>query len=58
MSSGWKNPFMKDFQTFEKDNIDKDMEDINKHLDIFIPPVDGKKLKPNYTKDLRYNSNK
>lgn len=56
MSSGWKNPFMKDFQTFEKDSIDKDIDDISKHLDIFIAPVDGKKLKQNYVKDLRYCS--
>lgn len=55
MSSGWKNPFMK--ETFECDTIDNDIEDITKHLDMFNDaPVDGKKMKQNYTKDLRYCS--
>lgn len=58
MSSGWKNPFMKEMQTYESDVIDKDIEDISKHLEMFNAPIDGKKMKQNYTKDLRYNSSK
>jgi len=54
MSSGWKNPFMKEMQAFENDGIDK--EDTSKHIELFSAPIDGKKIKPNYTKDLRYSS--
>lgn len=54
MSSGWKNPFMNELKTYDNDNIDKDMEDISKHLEIFNTPIDGKKIKQNYNKDLRY----
>lgn len=59
MSSGWKNPFMKEMYTFDNDDIDKDMDmdDISKHFEIFnTPSLDGKKMKQNYTKDLRYGS--
>lgn len=56
MSSGWKNPFMKEMQTFENDGINKDMDDISKHLELFNAPIDGKKIKQNYSKDLRYCS--
>lgn len=55
MSSGWKNPFMKEMQTFDNDVMDKDMEDISKHLELFNAPIDGKKMKQNYSKD-RYGS--
>lgn len=53
MSSGWKNPFMKETQTFEND-MNKNMEESSKHLDTFN--IDGKKMKMNYAKDLRYSS--
>jgi len=56
MSSAWKNPFMKEMQTFENEGIDNNIEDISKHLEIFNTPIDGKKMKQNYTKDLRYSS--
>lgn len=56
MSSGWKNPFMKEMQTYENDVIDKDIEDISKHLEMFNASIDGKKMKQNYTKDLRYSA--
>jgi len=56
MSSGWKNPFMKEMQAFDNEGIDRDMEDISKHLEFFNAPIDGKKMKQNYTKDLRYSS--
>lgn len=56
MSSGWKNPFMKEISAYDNDNIDKDMEDISKHLEIFNNPIDSIKMKQNYTKDLRYSS--
>ncbi|VVC44066.1 Rap GTPase activating protein domain,Tuberin,Armadillo-like helical,Armadillo-type [Cinara cedri] len=55
MSSGWKNPFMKEM-TFDSDGIDTDMEDVSKHLELFSTPIDSKKMKQNYTKDLRYSS--
>lgn len=54
MSSGWKNPFMKEM-TFDSDTIDTDMEDVSKHFELFSTPIDGKKIKQNYTKD-RYSS--
>lgn len=56
MSSSWKNPLMKEMQSFENDNIDKDMDDIGKHLEMFNAPTDGKKTKQNYSKDSRYGS--
>lgn len=57
MSSGWKNPFMlKDMQTFENEHFDKDIEDISKHLEMFNIPIDGKKMKQNYPKDLRFGT--
>lgn len=55
MSSGWKNPFMKEMQTYEND-VDKDIDDISKDLEMFNAPIDGKKMKQNYSKDLRYSS--
>jgi len=54
MSSGWKNPFMKELHDFGDDSMDN--EDINKHLELFNTPIDSKKIKQNYTKDLRYSS--
>lgn len=59
MSSSWKNPFMKEMQTFENNTLD-DMEDSSsgKHLELFNTPIDGKKIKQNYTKDLRYGGSK
>lgn len=52
MSSGWKNPFMKETQTYEND-MNKNMEENSKHLDSFN--IDVKKMKTSYTKD-RYGS--
>jgi len=54
MSSGWKNPFMKEMHDFKDDSMDK--EDNNKRLELFNAPIDSKKIKQNYTKDLRYSS--
>ncbi|XP_050540898.1 tuberin-like isoform X2 [Daktulosphaira vitifoliae] len=56
MSSGWKNPFMKDIPTHESDDITKDPSNVTKHLDMFNNTIDAKKLKQNYSKDLRYGS--
>jgi len=57
MSSSWKNPFLlKEKPTFENEGIDNDLEDISKHLEIFSTTIDGKKMKQNYPKDLRYNN--
>lgn len=54
MSSGWKNPFMKEIQDCGADGMDN--EDISKHLESFNVSIDSKKIKQNYTKDLRYSS--
>ncbi|XP_060838182.1 tuberin isoform X2 [Rhopalosiphum padi] len=54
MSSGWKNPFMKEMHDFKDDSLDK--EDNSKRLELFNAPIDSKKIKQNYTKDLRYSS--
>lgn len=54
MSSGWKNPFMKELHDFGDDGMDN--EDISKHFELFNTPIDSKKIKQNYTKDLRYSS--
>lgn len=57
MSSGWKNPFMKEMQTFDNDGMDKDIEDFSsKPFEMFNAPIDAKKMKQNYSKDLRYGS--
>lgn len=57
MSSSWKNPFMlKEKPAFENEGIDNDKEDIPKHFDVFNNIIDGKKLKQNYPKDLRYSN--
>jgi len=54
MSSGWKNPFMKESHPFGDDGMDN--EDTSKPLEFFNTPIDSKKIKQNYTKDLRYSS--
>lgn len=54
MSSGWKNPFMKEIPSHESDDAINDSSNVTKHLDSFT--IDAKKLKQNYSKDLRYSS--
>ncbi|XP_050444478.1 tuberin [Adelges cooleyi] len=56
MSSGWKNPFMKEMPTYDNDDNNKDSGNIVKHFEIFNAAVDAKKVKQNYSKDLRYSS--
>lgn len=45
---------MKEMHDFGDDSMDN--EDISKHLELFNVSIDSKKIKQNYTKDLRYST--